>query len=79
MKIEISTEELQQLTDLTVRLIQLRQDQCKHLSIEDIGPHVFHRLLSRYVALKNGIFTTNDFDGSDERIHSISIIRTIDR
>lgn len=38
-------EELQLLADLTVRLVTLRQNECKHLAIENIGPEIWHNLL----------------------------------
>jgi len=36
------------LVDLTVRLTQLRQNECKHLAIENFGPELFGKLLREY-------------------------------
>lgn len=43
-------EEIRVCADLTVELTKLRQSECKHLSIENIGPEIFHALL---VAFQN--------------------------
>ena len=33
------------LVDLTVRLVELRQNKCEHLAVENIGPEIFGKLL----------------------------------
>jgi hypothetical protein len=47
-------EALRHICDMTVRLTELRQAECKHLCIENYAPEIFHRLLSCYVLAKTG-------------------------
>lgn len=39
-------DELREICELTVRLVELRQNECKHLSVENVAPEIFHKLLS---------------------------------
>lgn len=48
----VSCEEIQKLCDLTVQLTELRQNECKHLSIEEFAPDIFHKLLSTLIMTK---------------------------
>ena len=51
-----SMEELHEICLLTARLVELRQNECKHLCIENVGPEIFHSLLSRLTMHKMGQF-----------------------
>jgi len=44
-RIPIPIEEFKALCDLTLELTRLRQNECKHLSVENIGPEIMHNLL----------------------------------
>jgi hypothetical protein len=44
-RMPLPVEELKVIADLTVRLVQLRQNECKHLCIENIGPEIWRNLL----------------------------------
>ena len=50
----VSVEELRELCTLTVELVRLRQNECKHLCVENLGPEILHDLLSRLVMSKRG-------------------------
>jgi hypothetical protein len=43
----ITVEELKVICDATVRLVEIRQRECAHLCIENIGPEIMHKLLTR--------------------------------
>lgn len=45
-RIPLPTEELRVLADLAVELVKLRQNECKHLCIENIGPEIWGKLLA---------------------------------
>ena len=42
----ISCEELREICKLTVELTRLKQDECKHLCVENAGTDIFVNLLS---------------------------------
>lgn len=44
----ITIEQLREIADLTVRLTELRQNECKHLSIENFSPEIFGMLLREF-------------------------------
>lgn len=44
----LTRDELECAVDLTERLVRLRQNECKHLAIENIGPEIFAKVLSCY-------------------------------
>lgn len=44
-RIELPRGTLEVLADLTVRLTKLRQDECKHLCIENSAPELWGNLL----------------------------------
>ena len=46
----METEKLKLLCDMTVQLTKLRQNECKHLSIENTAPEIFSNLLSSYAS-----------------------------
>ena len=43
--IHFPRDTLEVLADLTVRLVKLRQDECKHLLIENMAPDLWANLL----------------------------------
>lgn len=45
----MSEAELRQICQLTVELTRLRQNECKHLSIENIAPELFRKLLDAFL------------------------------
>ena len=50
----VSCDELKEICSLVVDLTKLRQDGCKHLSIENFAPDLFATLLGRYALHKQG-------------------------
>ncbi|MCA3188313.1 MULTISPECIES: hypothetical protein [unclassified Cupriavidus] len=42
----LSPSHLREICTLTLELVKLRQNECKHLSIENIAPEIFGRLLT---------------------------------
>jgi hypothetical protein len=44
-EVTYNTEALKVIADLTVQLTRLRQEQCKHLCIENYAPGLFASLL----------------------------------
>lgn len=53
MRKQISVEELGNICDLTLRLVELRQKECKHLCVENMAPEIFRALLNEYSAIIN--------------------------
>lgn len=51
---EITPDELRVIADLTAKLIELRQNECKHLSINDSAPDLFERLIGKLMMYKLG-------------------------
>ena len=45
----INSDELSIISDLTRDLTKLRQNECKHLSIENFSTELFARLLEAYI------------------------------
>ena len=43
---EIKADELKVIADMTVKLTELRQNECKHLCIENVAPDIFEKLLN---------------------------------
>ena len=41
----LTVEELREVCELTAKLTELRQNECKHLCIENIAPEIFRKLL----------------------------------
>lgn len=50
----ITVAELRELCELTVRLTTLRQNECKHLCIENIAPEILRKLLDELRNHKRG-------------------------
>lgn len=50
----ITIEELKEVCELTVKLTELRQKECDHLSIENFSPSLFADLLARLAVHKTG-------------------------
>lgn len=42
----MTIDELQVIADLTVRLTELRQNECKYLSVENFAPPLFRDLVA---------------------------------
>jgi hypothetical protein len=42
----MTDEQLRILADLTFRLVQLRQNECKHLCIENTAPEILAKLIN---------------------------------
>lgn len=51
----VTTDELREVCELVVRLTELRQNECKHLCVENFAPELFHKLLTRFVMQKQGM------------------------
>ena len=47
----MDTEELRELCTLTVDLTRLRQNECKHLCIENFAPELLGKLISERLAM----------------------------
>jgi hypothetical protein len=45
MRISLYKHELEAICALTVSLVRLRQDECSHLAIENVGPEIFEKLI----------------------------------
>ena len=45
----LTRDELECAVDLTERLVRLRQNECKHLAIENIGPEIYAKILAAYL------------------------------
>jgi hypothetical protein len=48
----MNTEELRELCTLTVELTRLRQNECKHLYIENFAPELLGKLIRERLAAK---------------------------
>jgi hypothetical protein len=44
-RMPLPVEELRVIADLTVELVRLRQNECKNLAVENIGPEIWRNLL----------------------------------
>ena len=44
-RMPLPIEELKVIATLTVELVKLRQNECKHLAVENIGPEIWRNLL----------------------------------
>jgi hypothetical protein len=51
---QISREELHEICELTAKLTELRQNECKHLSVESFSVEIFGKLLSELSIHKKG-------------------------
>jgi hypothetical protein len=45
----MTAAELKVIADLTVELTRLRQNECKHLCIENLAPEIFGKLVGAYL------------------------------
>ena len=50
----VTVDELRELCELTVQLTKLRQNECKHLCIENIAPDILRNLLDNLRNHKRG-------------------------
>lgn len=47
-RMPLTRDELECAVDLTERLVKLRQNECKHLAIENVGPEIYRKLLEAH-------------------------------
>lgn len=47
-RIPLTRDELECAVDLTERLVKLRQNECKHLCVENVGPEIYRKLLAAH-------------------------------
>lgn len=45
----MTANDVEAICTLTVELTRLRQDECKHLAVENVGPEIFGRLLREFL------------------------------
>lgn len=45
VRLPFPPDELRVLAELTVELVKLRQNECKHLCVENVGPEIWKALL----------------------------------
>lgn len=45
MRVSLYKHELEILLALTVQLTRMRQEECSHLAVENIGPDIFGKLV----------------------------------
>ena len=50
----LTKEELDSICELTVKLTELRQNECGHLCIENFAPDLFYQLYSTLLSAKEG-------------------------
>ena len=62
----MTIEELHEVCELTVKLTTLRQNECKHLCIENIAPEIFRKLLGELHIHKSGLVHWSDCAMHDE-------------
>lgn len=53
--IPLSTEELKTIAAMTVKLTEIRQRGCPHLSVEEVAPQIMKNLIRMLFNEKNGI------------------------
>lgn len=51
--VEINDAHLKMIGEMTVELTRLRQNECKHLAVENIAPEIFEKLVR---ALRQGLW-----------------------
>lgn len=59
----MNTEELKLICAMTVKLVELRQNECKHLSIENVSPEIFKSLLAVYDGIPSEPYVALPIDG----------------
>jgi hypothetical protein len=62
----MNTAELRVLGDMTVALTKLRQNECKHLCVENAAADIFSKLLEAYAASQPTVVTIN-FTGKEQQ------------
>lgn len=63
----MDTEELRELCTLTVELTRLRQNECKHLCIENFAPELLGKLIAERMGLGAGPAVSADAVLADVR------------
>lgn len=61
----VSCDELEIVSDLVVRLTEQRQNECKHLAIENFSTELFARLLHELTMHKKGMIRADWLNISD--------------
>lgn len=51
----VSCDELREICELTIKLTELRQNECKHLCVENFATELFSRLLQELSMNKQGM------------------------
>ena len=60
----ISCDDLKEVCALTVELTRLRQNECKHLCIDEFAPKVFYGSLKKLAMVKrNDLFKEDPCEG----------------
>lgn len=54
MRVSLYNHELEIISQLTIALTRLRQDECKHLAVENVGPEIF-------LALVDGLYSRGQY------------------
>lgn len=62
----IPDQHFESLCRLTGALVELRQNECKHLCIENIGPQIFGGLLAEYLLVRHRFVRESSADGQTE-------------
>lgn len=81
-RLPLTKDELECIVDLTERLVKLRQNECKHLCIENTGPEIYGKLIAvhyqrgmpllfeepdpDYEKILKRYVTKNTFSGADD-------------
>ena len=73
-RISLYRHELEIIAKLTVELSKLRQDECSHLAIENVGPEIFGKLLEIMYSPVTTITTV--YRGSNEALPSFDEVRS---
>jgi hypothetical protein len=55
VRLDITSDEIRAICELTAQLTEMRQKGCQHLCIENFAPKLFHGLLTRLAMQKNGM------------------------
>lgn len=63
----LSRDELECCVELTERLVRLRQNECKHLCVENVGPDVFRKLIEACYGPPYSIMGLSDSASGDSK------------
>lgn len=62
MRVSLYKHELEVICSLTVQLTRMRQDECKHVAIENFSPELFEKLVDALYS--RGNFKSLRYEGS---------------